>query len=148
MNTMIQDTIKRELVLRAPKKRVFEAIADPKLIVNWFPDKVEGTMRKGEMSTFDFTDYGKVAIHVIASDPHDYFAYRWVPSVGATQDDPLKYPNTLVEFRLEEVSDGTKLTLTESGFASLPKDVIEKSLSDNNEGWDIMIARLEKYMAA
>ena len=148
MNTMIQDTIQRELVLRAPKERVFQAIADPKLIVNWFPDKVEGTLKKGERSVFDFTDYGKVAIHVVASDPHDYFAYRWVPSVGASEDDPLKQPNTLVEFRLEAIPEGTKLKLTESGFASLPKDVIEKSLSDNNEGWDTMLARLEKYMAA
>jgi uncharacterized protein YndB with AHSA1/START domain len=148
MKTMIQDTIQRELVLRAPKERVFQAIANPMLIVNWFPDKVEGTMSKGERSVFDFTDFGKVAIHVVASDPHDYFAYRWVPSIGASEDDPLKQPNTLVEFRLEEVSYGTRLTLTESGFASLPAEVIEKSLSDNNEGWDIMMGRLEKYMAA
>lgn len=148
MNTMTQDTIRRELVLRAPKKKVFEAITDPKLIIKWFPDKVEGTMKKGERSVFDFTDYGKVAIHVVASDPNDYFAYRWVPSVGASEDDPLKHANTLVEFRLEEIKEGTKLTLTESGFAGLPKDVIEKSLSDNNEGWDTMMARLEKYMAA
>jgi uncharacterized protein YndB with AHSA1/START domain len=148
MNTMIQDTIRRELVLRAPKARVFQAIADPAKIVNWFPDRVEGQMAKGERSVFDFSDFGKVAIHVVASDPDDYFAYRWVPSIGASEEDPLKQANTLVEFRLEEVSDGTKLTLTESGFASLPKEVIEKSLSDNNEGWDIMMGRLEKYMAA
>jgi len=148
MNTMIQDTIQRELVLRAPRKRVFEAIADPKQIVNWFPTGVEGTLKKGERSVFDFADFGKVAIHVVASDPYDYFAYRWVPSVGASTEDPLKQANTLVEFRLEEIADGTKLTLKESGFASLPKDVIEKSLSDNNEGWDFMLARLEKLMAA
>jgi uncharacterized protein YndB with AHSA1/START domain len=148
MNTAIQDTIQREIVLRAPKQRVFEAITDPTKIINWFPDRVEGTLKKGEQSVFDFTDFGKVALHVVASDPHDYFAYRWVPSVGASEEDPLKQANTLVEFRLEDVAEGTMLKLTESGFASLPKEVIEKSLSDNNEGWDMMIARLEKYMAA
>src|SRR5262249_49993781 len=109
MTNTIQDTIRRELVLRAPKKRVFEAISDPTKIVKWFPDKVEGTLEKGKRSVFDFTDYGKVAIHVTASDPFDYFAYRWVPSVGASEDDPLKHANTLVEFRLEEITDGTKL---------------------------------------
>jgi len=148
MNMTIQDTIQRELVLRAPKERVFNAIADPTQIVKWFPDKVEGKLAKGEKSVFDFTDYGRVAIHVVASDPHDYFAYRWVPSVGASENDPLQQANTLVEFRLEDVPEGTRLKLTESGFASLPKEVIEKSLSDNNEGWDFMMARLEKLMAA
>lgn len=148
MNTAIQDTIQREIVLRAPKQRVFEAIADPTKIINWFPDGVEGNLKQGERSVFDFGDFGKVAILVVASDPHDYFAYRWVPSVGASEEDPLKQANTLVEFRLEDVAEGTRLKLTESGFASLPKEVIEKSLSDNNEGWDVMIARLEKYMAA
>ena len=148
MNKTIQDSIQRELVLRAPRKRVFNAIADPKLIVNWFPDAVEGTLKKGERSVFDFGDFGKVALHVVASDPDHYFAYRWVPSVGASEDDPLKHANTLVEFFLEEIPEGTKLMLKESGFSSLPKDVIEKSLADNNEGWDTMLARLEKYMAA
>lgn len=148
MNTATQDTIQREIVLRAPKQRVFEAIADPAKIINWFPDGVEGKLAKGERSVFDFGDFGKVAIQVVASDPHDYFAYRWVPSVGASQEDPMKQANTLVEFRLEDVPEGTRLKLNESGFASLPNEVIEKSLSDNNEGWDTMLARLEKYMAA
>jgi uncharacterized protein YndB with AHSA1/START domain len=134
------------MVLRAPRERVFQAIADPKQIVKWFPDRIEGKLDKGERPVFDFGDYGKVAIYVVASDPHDYFAYRWVPSVGASEADPLKQANTLVEFHLEDAPEGTRLKLTESGFASLPKGVLEKSFKDNNEGWDAMLPRLEKYL--
>lgn len=147
MNTAVQDSILREIVLRAPKERVYRAITEPDQIVKWFPDGIEGKLEKGERPVFDFGDYGKVAIYVVASDPYDYFAYRWVPSVGASAEDPLKQANTLVEFRLEEVSEGTRLRLSETGFASLPQEVIEKSLQDNNEGWDYMLPRLEKYLS-
>lgn len=147
MNTAVQDSILREIVLKAPKERVFRAITDPDQIVKWFPDGIEGKLEKGERPVFDFGDYGKVAIYVVASDPNDYFAYRWVPSVGASEDDPLKHPNTLVEFHLQDAPEGTRLRLVETGFAALPAEVIEKSFKDNNEGWDYMLPRLEKYLS-
>jgi uncharacterized protein YndB with AHSA1/START domain len=143
----MQDTIDREITVRAPKERVFNAIVDPAQIVNWFPDGIEGKIEPGERPIFDFGTYGKVQIYVVAVEPHDYFAYRWA-SAGADGDagDALTDPSTLVEFRLSEGPDGTTVKLTESGFASLPAAVMKKSLSDNSEGWDHMMARLAKLI--
>jgi uncharacterized protein YndB with AHSA1/START domain len=150
MNTMIQDTIEREMVLRAPKERVYNAITQPEQIVKWFPEGIEGKLIAGERPVFDFGEYGKFSIYVEASDPHDYFAYRWVSGSqfvpGGFIGDPLKMPNTLVEFRLEDAPEGTLLKLKESGFASLPAEYMEQALKDNNGGWDFMLERLQKLM--
>jgi len=150
MMTAIQDTIEREITVRASKERVFNALIDPLQLVQWFPDGVEGKMELGERPIFDFGEYGKYQIYVTAVDPFDYFAYRWIPGNSDQPEgflgDVLAFSNTLVEFRLQEGPHGTTVKLKESGFASLPERVAEKSVADNNEGWEVMLDRLEKLM--
>jgi len=150
MNAAVQDSIERQITVRAKKERVFNAIADPKQITAWFPDKVEGTFEVGEQPIICFGENFQVQLYVVASDPYDYFAYRWVPAdEGADTGyvgDVLTQPNTLVEFRLTESAAGTTVTLKESGFASLPEDVAAKLFKGNTDGWKFMIDRLEALM--
>lgn len=56
--------------------------------------------------------------------------------------DVLAEPNTLVEFRLEETEEGTRVNLTESGFASLRPGVYEDAMRENTSGWDSELAEL------
>ena len=150
MITTMQDTIEREITVRAPKERVFKAITDPKQMVAWFPDAVEGTIEAGERPTLDFGDGFKVQIYVLAVDPHDYFAYNWVPcncAADAVLGDVLAEPHTLVEFRLQETPDGTIVRVKESGFASLPPESAEKLFGGNSEGWEYMMGRLETLLS-
>ncbi len=152
MEVKLQDTIERELVLRAPIERVYASIADPAEIVKWFPDGVEGKFDPGERPIFDFGTYGRFAVYIVAAEPHRHFAYRWIPGGKYVPDgflgDVLSEPNTLVEFFLDEVPDGTRLRLRESGFAALSAEDNAQALKDNNEGWDAMLARLDKLMAS
>ena len=55
-------------------------------------------------------------------------------------------PNTLVEFFIEEVTDGTKITVKESGFASFPAEIAEKSFEQNSGGWATVMGSFEKYL--
>ena len=143
----MQDVIEREITVKAAKERVYNAITDPKQIIAWFPDAVEGTLEVGERPVFTFEGYGKSQLYVVAAKPFEYFAYRWIPGgAGTATSDPLAEPNTLVEFHIEELADGTKVTLKESGFASLPPEVAEKSLSENTGGWEYMFDRLAKLL--
>ncbi|HYG83930.1 MAG TPA: SRPBCC family protein [Verrucomicrobiae bacterium] len=142
----MQDVITREITLKAPKERVYSAITDPEQITAWFPDKVEGTLEVGQKPTFHFGEY-KTQLYIEAAKPHDYFAYRWVPGGGGMVEDILQAPNTLVEFFIEEQENGTKVTLKESGFAALPADIAKASFSDNSNGWDHMMSRLEKVIS-
>ncbi len=142
----MQDTIVREITVSAPKERVYSAITDPKEIIKWFPDKVDGSLDVGERPIFTFNGHGTSQIYVVAAKPTNYFAYRWVPGDAAIEGDVLKVANTLVEFFLEEAKNGTKVTMKESGFASLPAEVAERCFGMNSEGWNYMLARLEKEL--
>jgi uncharacterized protein YndB with AHSA1/START domain len=145
---IMQDTIEREITVKASKERVYQAISDPKQIVTWFPDAIEGSLEAGERPILVFGEQDhRTQIYVEAARPHEYFAYRWVPGRKGTLGDVLKVPNTLVEFRIEELGEGTKVFLKESGFASLPAEVAENSLQDNSHGWSVMMERLEKAMS-
>ncbi len=144
----MQDVIKREVTVKATKERVYAAIADPKQIVSWFPDAVEGSFEVGERPIFEFAGYGKSQVYIAAAQPHEYFAFRWVPGSAHAVGDVLAVPNTLVEFRLSEANGQTTVTMTESGFASLPPETMAEQLKDNTGGWDYMMDRLEKKFAS
>jgi uncharacterized protein YndB with AHSA1/START domain len=147
----MQDIIERQITIRAPKERVYNAITDPKQIVSWFPETIDGTLEVGARPIIDFGKDYRFQLYVVAANPYDYFAYRWVPAnadgtVGFLGD-VLAFPNTLVEFRLSEDNNCTTVSLSESGFASLPPEVAAKQLEQNSGGWDYMLDRLEKLLS-
>jgi uncharacterized protein YndB with AHSA1/START domain len=141
----MQDTIQRVITINAPKERVYAAIADPKQIVAWFPEAVEGSFEVGERPIFDFGEYGKNQVYIEAAQPHEYFAYRWIPGSNHFMGDVLTVANTLVEFRIVETGGTSQVTLTESGFASLPPEVAEAKFKQNSGGWEYMMDRLEAH---
>jgi uncharacterized protein YndB with AHSA1/START domain len=147
----MQDSIERHITIQASRERVYSAITDPKQIVSWFFESIEGTLEPGATPTIDFGKGHRYQIHVVAASPYDYFAYRWVPANAdgtiGFKGDVLAAPNTLVEFHLSDAPNGTALRLTESGFSTLPVAVAEKQLGENSGGWDYMLGRLEKRFA-
>ncbi len=143
----MQDTIVREITVNASQEKVYNTITDPTKIVTWFPDEVEGDMEVGERSTFVFKDQNhRAQIYIVDKKPFTYFAYRWIPGGQTATHDVLEGANTLVEFIIEKLEHGTKLTVKESGFASLPAEVAEQSLKDNTGGWAYMMNRIEKLL--
>jgi hypothetical protein len=64
---------------------------------------------------------------------------------GAPAGDPRQ---TYVEFRLETISAGTRLTVTESGFAQLPDEWLEASYQGNTEGWRRELDEQSAYLDA
>ena len=145
----MQDAIIREITVKASKERVYQAITEPAEIIKWFPDTVEdGTLEVGQDPIFSFEGAThKRRVHIEAANPYDYFAFRWVPGPsGEGAGDVLSIPNTLVEFSIEEVAGGTRVTLRESGFSSLPQSEAESSFKDNNGGWDYMFERLSTLL--
>lgn len=143
----MQDIISREITVKAPKERVYKAITDPTELIKWFPDKVDGAIEVGGHPMFTFSSENhKTSIYVETMKPYEYFSYRWVPGSTGIVGDVLKVPNTLVEFFIEEIGEETKVTVKESGFASLPATVAEESFKQNSGGWEFMISRLQKFV--
>jgi len=144
----MQDIIQREVTINATKERIYDAIANPELVVLWFPNTIEGKYKVGERPIFGFGEHGRNQIYIVEAKPYEYFSYRWVPGSNHFIGDVLKVPNTLVEFCIVEEKNGScKVTMTETGFAKLPIETAEESFKQNSGGWEFMLGRLEKYFA-
>jgi uncharacterized protein YndB with AHSA1/START domain len=55
---------------------------------------------------------------------------------------------TLVEFRLEPISNGTRLVVVESGFDALPANRRDIALSMNDGGWTQQVKNVKTHVEA
>jgi uncharacterized protein YndB with AHSA1/START domain len=134
----VQDTIERQMTFRVSREAVWAAITEPEQIARWFGTGAELDLRPGGEGTLSWEHLGVTTrITVEAVDPPSRFAYRWEPG-GADRGGPT----TLVEFRLDEIQGGTRLTLIESGFDQLGAD----SRQGNEYGWDAELGDLRAYL--
>ena len=141
----IPNTITRTLDLAHPQDKVWGALATLDGIAGWFGDHADGEMAPGrdvEMRWDDNDMKAVLAIKVV--DPMSVFAYSWGIN-GAPEGDPRR---TYVEFALEPTSAGTRLTVTESGFAQLPDEWLEQAYQGNTEGWRAELGDLVAYLDA
>src|SRR5437773_3402290 len=121
---MSTDRIEKKVVLRAPRSRVWRAIADAQEFGAWFGVRLEGAFAPGERLKGQITvpgyEHVTMDITVERVDPERLFSYRWHPYAVDPGVDHSAEPTTLVEFRLEEVAGGTELSVVESGFDRIP----------------------------
>jgi len=75
-----------------------------------------------------------------------YFSFRWVPFGIDAEADPESEPTTLVEFLLEAVPEGTRLTVVESGFDQVPAHRRARAFRMNEGGWAAQGENLRRYV--
>jgi uncharacterized protein YndB with AHSA1/START domain len=156
------DRIEKRILLRAPLSRVWRAISDSQEFGSWFGMKVEGSFRAGapirativptsvdEEVAKTQKPYEGIAleIHIERLEPERLFSFRWHPGGLDASVDYTKEPTTLVVFELEPEAGGTRLTVTESGFDSLPLARRAKAFAGNEQGWTAQMKLIEKYLA-
>ena len=79
-------------------------------------------------------------------EPETLFAFRWHPFAIEPGVDYSREPTTLIVFALEDVADGTMLTVTESGFDRIPLARRAKAFTANEGGWTMVMALIEKHL--
>jgi uncharacterized protein YndB with AHSA1/START domain len=79
-------------------------------------------------------------------EPEHLLSFRW-HDFDETGVEISEQPTTLVEFRLEPTTDGTRLTITESGFEALPDHRRLEKLRGNAEGWNIQANNIAAYVS-
>lgn len=147
----ITDRIEKRIEVRAPRSRVWRAIASAEEFGTWFRmaidgEFVEGGTVKGRPLHPGF-DHMLVDLQVERMQPEQYFAYRWHPYPMDPAVDYSTEPTTLVEFELEESADGTVVTIRESGFDAIPLARRVEAFRMNAKGWTGQAANLERYVA-
>jgi uncharacterized protein YndB with AHSA1/START domain len=142
------DRIEKSVVLRASPSRVWRALTSSDEFGTWFRAALEGPLVLGAWvhGRITYEGYEHLPFHarVVAMEPERYFAFRW-PHADA--DVPLAaLPTTLVEFRLEALPEGTRLTVVESGFDALPVARRAEAIRSNDEGWGIQMENVRQHV--
>ena len=148
---MNSDRIEKSIELKAPISRVWRALTDHVEFGEWFKVKLDGPFAPGKVSTGHITHPGyehiKWTAVVRRMEPERLFSFTWHPYAIDPKEDYSKETPTLVEFRLQKASDGTRLTLVESGFSKLPPGRLPDAFRMNDQGWSEQMKNIAKHVA-
>jgi uncharacterized protein YndB with AHSA1/START domain len=151
MEATVTDRIEKQVMLRAPRSRVWRAITNATEFGSWFGVKLESAFKAGATVRGQITHpgYEHLTMEVIVDrvEPEHYFSYRWHPYAVDPKVDYSSEPTTLVEFRLEDAGEGTKLTIVESGFDRIPLARRAEAFRMNEGGWTAQAQNIERYVA-
>lgn len=143
------DRIEKQLVLRAPIERVWRALSDHEEFGTWFRVLLDQPFAAGAESTGRMTYPGYEHVpwkaRVVAVEPPRRLAFQW-PHMDERQNVREDWPWTLVEFNLETEENGTRLTVTESGFDALPAEAQDNSFRLNERGWTEQMVNIGAYV--
>jgi uncharacterized protein YndB with AHSA1/START domain len=138
------DRIERSINVAHPPAKVWEALTTAEGLGTWFGQKATVDLRVGGLAHLTFEGGHSADLRIERLEPPHVFGYTW-GITGLPADDPRR---TYVEFTLEPVADGTRLTVVESGFAQLPDDLYSGAYGGNVEGWRNELDELAEYLDA
>ncbi|MGH2364903.1 MAG: SRPBCC family protein [Chloroflexota bacterium] len=142
--------IVKRLLLCAPRSRVWEALADADQFGRWFQVKLDGPFLEGARirGRILHPGYEHVPFHMTIErlEPERLFSWRWHPNSVDPAADYSNEPTTVVVFELEELEDGTLLTMEESGFEGIPLTRLMDAYRGNEQGWTEQFNAIEQYL--
>lgn len=139
----MQDSIERSIDIAASLDRVWQLVTEPGW---WVPTDsaadTTGARTPGSVTVRESEKWGRFPVEVVSLDPQTYAAFRWASQFPGEDLAPGR--TTLVEFRLALLDEGVRVTVRESGFASLdaPEDVRQAGIDSNSGGWEEELAAL------
>lgn len=148
--TTATDRIEKTVIINAPRSRVWQAIADAKQFGEWFRVNLNGQFKAGTTirGQITYPGYEHVTMEMVVDriEPERHFSYRWHPAGVDPKADYSSEPMTLVEFTLEDVSGGTRLTIVESGFDKIPLARRAEAFRMNEGGWGEQVTNIDRYV--
>ena len=152
MSQSDQDRIEKVVDLAAPVSRVWRALTDHEEFGQWFRVRLNGPFEVGKTTTGNVTYPGHEHMRwesvTEQMEPERLFAFSWPPSAidpDTSYDDDAK---VVVEFRLQPSENGTRLTITETGFRQFPESKRLEVLRSNQQGWDLQAENVAAYVAS
>ncbi|GAA1593136.1 SRPBCC family protein [Kribbella sancticallisti] len=138
------DRIERTLELAHPPEKVWAAITTAEGLGTWFGTQATIDLRPGGAARLSWDSGDKADLRIERVEEPTVFGFTW-RIYGLPEGDPRR---TYVEFTLEPVGAGTRLTVVESGFAQLPEESFRKAHGGNSEGWTRELGELVEYLDA
>jgi uncharacterized protein YndB with AHSA1/START domain len=145
------DRIEKQIVLKAPRSRVWQALTDAEQFGTWFGVKLEtafvpGLPASGQI-TYPGYEHVRFEVQVERMEAERLFSFLWHPYAVDPKVDYSKEPSTLVEFTLEDAPGGTRLTVVESGFDRLPASRRDEAFRMNEGGWAEQVINIRNHVS-
>jgi uncharacterized protein YndB with AHSA1/START domain len=145
------DRIEKRIILRAPRARVWSALADSRKFGQWFgvvftEPFAPGARLRGRV-THPGYEHVPFEITIESMEPERLFSWRWHPHAIDPKIDYTPEPTTLVVFELADAPEGTLLTVVESGFEGIPLSRRLEAYRGNERGWTEQMTAIEKYVS-
>lgn len=148
----MNDRIEKQIEINAPIARVWRAISDYREFGEWFRVRLDGPFVPGQRSTGHITYPGYEHLRWEATvkdmQPERLLSFTWHPYALDPNQDYSTEPPTLVEFRLEPTTAGTRLTVIESGFDKIPSYRRMEAFRMNDNGWTQQVANIQQHVSA
>jgi uncharacterized protein YndB with AHSA1/START domain len=146
------DRIEREILLKAPRSRVWRALSVAEEFGDWFGVALKGkTFAAGQRVAGQITypGYEHLVFDVLIErmEPERLLSLRWHPYAVDPSVDYSHEPTTLVVFELKEVEGGTLLSVVESGFNRIPPSRRLEAFRMNSGGWEQQMKNIQKHVA-
>lgn len=116
---MTADRVERTVHIAATVERVWDVLTTPEHIGRWFGTGAPATvdLRHDGVMVLEPAHGERYLARVVKVDPPHYLSYRWASAYPDVLADETN--STLVEFHVAAEGATTRLTVCESGFASL-----------------------------
>ena len=138
------DRIERTVELAHPPSTVWTALTTAEGLAAWFGNEAAIDLHPGGSAWMKWPEGYTADMRVERVEEPTVFGFTWHIN-GLPDDDPRR---TYVEFTLEPVDAGTRLTVVESGFAQLADDAHSAAYDGNVKGWASELGELVDYLDA
>jgi uncharacterized protein YndB with AHSA1/START domain len=152
MNTST-DRIERQVVIKAPRSRVWRALSDAEKFGEWFGVDMKGkAFAAGQRTQAQITIPGftHVTFDVVVErvEPERLLSWRWHPYAVDPAIDYEKEERTRVVFELKDIEGGTLLSVVESGFDAVPPARRLEAFRMNSGGWEGQMRNISQHVEA
>jgi uncharacterized protein YndB with AHSA1/START domain len=147
--TNTENSIERQIQIKAPVEKVWEALTNAQIFGQWFGAKFQSSFVAGKTSKARNTTKGfEMDMEFMIKDirPQTYFSYAWHPFPMDKTFDYSKEEPTLVEFHLEKTATGTLLKVKESGFNKVTASRRAEAFKMHSGGWDGQLRNIEAFL--
>jgi uncharacterized protein YndB with AHSA1/START domain len=128
------EMVERQVTLPAPRQDVWDALTEPDRVAAWFGGQVEWDLQPGGAARFHDEDGSERAGVIDTVATGQVLRFRWWPNGEGG-------PESEVTYTLEDVPDGTRLTVTEApadGTES-PARAQATACAVSGQAWDLRL---------
>jgi uncharacterized protein YndB with AHSA1/START domain len=150
----VSDTIERDVFIAAPAEKVWELVSVPGWWINdGALDLASVELLADDRAVVHHAEAGDFLVERLAVQAPRTVTFRWLVSgaevtrTAAAQD---QFLYTQVTFTLTSESGGTRLAVTESGFAAaaMEEKARRRAYADNSQGWEMELDAARSYLEA